>query len=59
MSLTTRRPAASVSPARSEGAVEAGLQSGLTSGEARRALGEHGPNAMPDISVHPVRLEIA
>ena len=29
---------------------------GLSSGEAQRRLGQFGPNATPDVSVHPLRL---
>jgi len=32
---------------------------GLTGDEARRRLGESGPNAMPDVSVHPLRRMLA
>jgi len=34
-------------------------QNGLTSGEARRRLDKFGPNAMPDISAHPLRSALA
>jgi len=34
-------------------------QNGLTSGEARRRLDKSGPNAMPDISAHPLRSALA
>jgi H+-transporting ATPase len=36
----------------------ADLPSGLTSDEARRRLQKFGPNAMPDTSVHPVRMAL-
>jgi H+-transporting ATPase len=32
--------------------------SGLTSDEARRRLAEVGPNAMPDTSLHPLRMAL-
>ena len=34
------------------------LPTGLTSGEARRRLEQLGPNAMPDTSVHPLRMAL-
>jgi len=34
------------------------LPSGLTSDEARRALEKFGPNAMPDTSLHPLRMAL-
>jgi len=35
-----------------------GLRNGLTRDEARRRLEECGPNAMPDTSVHPLRMAL-
>ena len=49
------RPASEV---KSASIVDVGLQSGLTSDEARRRLEKFGPNAMPDTSVHPLRMAI-
>lgn len=48
---------ASALPAKSAAAKD-GLASGLTSGEARRRLEKFGPNAMPDTSVHPLRMAL-
>jgi len=36
----------------------AGLQNGLTSDEARRRVEKFGPNAMPDTSMHPLRMAL-
>ena len=58
MSVISRRPAESVTPSKSPGAVTVGLQSGLTSIEARGRLQTLGPNAMPDTSVHPLRMAL-
>src|ERR1700683_1635419 len=45
-------------PSKSIGAANVGLQSGLTSIEARRRLDKFGANAMPDTSMHPLRMAI-
>jgi H+-transporting ATPase len=45
-------------PSKSIGAANVGLQSGLTSIEARRRLDKFGANAMPDTSMHPLRTAI-
>ena len=58
MSATARLPAEITAPSKSIGAVDADLQNGLTSSEAHRLLEEVGPNAMPDTSMHPVRMAI-
>jgi len=58
MSATARLPAKIATPSVSIGAVDADLQSGLTSSEAHRLLETVGPNAMPDTSMHPVRMAI-
>jgi H+-transporting ATPase len=58
MALTTRLSDESVVPSKSIGAVNAGLQGGLTSNEASRRLQTLGPNAMPDTSVHPLRMAL-
>jgi H+-transporting ATPase len=59
MTMTAGPPAISTSPAKSASAVNAGPKSGLTSDEARRRLEKFGPNAMPDTSVHPLRMAFA
>jgi H+-transporting ATPase len=58
MVVTARLPAEITAPSKSIGAVDADLQSGLTSSEAHRLLKEVGPNAMPDTGMHPVRMAI-
>ena len=58
MSATTSLSAESVAPSKSAGAVDVGLQSGLTADEAHRRLEKFGANAMPDTSVHPLRMAI-
>jgi len=58
MSVTARLPAKIAAPSKSIGAVDADLQNGLTSSEAHRLLETVGPNAMPDNSMHPVRMAI-
>ena len=45
-------------PSKSIGAANVGLQSGLTSIEARHRLDKFGANAMPDTSMHPLRMAI-
>ncbi len=57
MSATTSSSAESVAPSKS-GAVDIGLQSGLTTSEANRRLEKFGANAMPDTSMHPLRMAI-
>jgi H+-transporting ATPase len=54
----TRLSDESVAPSKSRRAVNAGLQPGLTSNEARRRLQTLGPNAMPDTSLHPLRMAL-
>jgi H+-transporting ATPase len=58
MAATTRLSAESAAPSKSTGAVNVGLQSGLTSSEARHRLENFGTNAMPDTSIHPLRMAI-
>jgi H+-transporting ATPase len=58
MSATARLPTKIATPSKSIGAVDPDLQSGLTSSEAHRLLETVGPNAMPDTSMHPVRMAI-
>jgi H+-transporting ATPase len=45
-------------PSKSVGAANVDLQSGLTSSEAHRRLEKFGANAMPDTSMHPLRMAI-
>jgi H+-transporting ATPase len=52
------RPAESTSPARSASGADVSPSNGLTSEEARRRLKKFGPNAMPDTTVHPLRMAI-
>ncbi len=58
--MTTTAPLSSPSvlPAKSAAAAPADLLAGLTSDEARRRLEKIGPNAMPDTSVHPLRMAL-
>jgi H+-transporting ATPase len=58
MSATTSLSAESIVPSKSAGAVDVGLQSGLTADEANRRLEKFGANAMPDTSMHPLRMAI-
>jgi H+-transporting ATPase len=48
----------SAPPSKSVGAVDVGLQDGLTTSEAHRPLEKFGANAMPDTSMHPLRVAI-
>jgi H+-transporting ATPase len=50
-------PAATATPASSKDAQKA-ASGGLTNDEARRRLAQSGPNAMPDTSVHPLRMAL-
>src|SRR5208282_295196 len=59
MPMTERSPAESALPNQTAGTVKAGSSDGLTSDEARRRLEKFGPNAMPDTSVHPLRMALA
>jgi H+-transporting ATPase len=58
MSATTSSSAESTAPSKSGGAVDVGLQDGLTTSEANRRLEKSGANAMPDTSMHPLRMAI-
>src|SRR5277367_3726289 len=58
MATTAPPSSASALPAKSVAAAKDDLQSGLTSDEARRRLEKFGPNAMPDTSVHPLRMAL-
>ena len=55
---TTPPPLESALIARSDAAAKADLPGGLTSDEARRRLAKFGPNAMPDTSLHPLRMAL-
>ncbi len=56
--MTTPSLAATALHPTSAPAADVGLQKGLTSDEARRRLEKFGPNAMPDTSVHPLRMAV-
>jgi H+-transporting ATPase len=56
--MTSPPPPASASNATSATAADVGLQKGLTSDEARRRVEKFGPNAMPDTSMHPLRMAL-
>jgi len=58
MSATASPSVESAAPLKSVGAVDAGLQNGLTTSEANRRLEKFGANAMPDTSIHPLRMAI-
>jgi H+-transporting ATPase len=58
MVASTRLSAEIAAPSESIGTVNVGLQSGLTSSEARRRLDKFGANAMPDTSIHPFRMAL-
>src|ERR1700728_2787535 len=55
MALTNSPPSASDSPAKSAPAAKDVQASGLSSEEARARLEKVGPNAMPDVALHPLR----
>ena len=58
MSANTSLSAESAPPSKSVGAVDVGLQNGLTTSEANQRLEKFGANAMPDTSMHPLRMAI-
>jgi len=58
MKTTIPLPSASALLARSTDAAKDDPPSGLTSAEARDRLAKLGPNAMPDTSVHPLRMAL-
>src|ERR1700685_1608368 len=58
MSTTTNTLTESVASSKLAGAVEVGPKSGLTADEAHRRLEKFGANAMPDTSMHPLRMAI-
>jgi H+-transporting ATPase len=55
MTITTRLSEVGARPAKSARTTDVGLQSGLTTDEARLRLENFGPNAMPDTTAHPLR----
>jgi H+-transporting ATPase len=54
----TRLSGESSPPSKTPAAVDVGLQGGLTTSEAGRRLQQVGANAMPDTSVHPLRMAL-
>src|SRR5579863_6168166 len=58
MATTIPQPSASALPKKSAVVAEDALPTGLTSDEARLRLKKFGPNAMPDTSVHPLRMAL-
>src|SRR5580700_8975994 len=50
--------APNVLPAKSAIAADSGPRTGITSDEGRRRLEKFGPNAMPDTSMHPLRMAL-
>ncbi|MGP8119103.1 MAG: HAD-IC family P-type ATPase [Xanthobacteraceae bacterium] len=58
MSTTARMAAETAAPVKSTGAVDVDSQGGLTTSEASRRLAKLGANAMPDTSVHPLRMAL-
>ncbi|MGO9359686.1 MAG: HAD-IC family P-type ATPase [Xanthobacteraceae bacterium] len=50
--------AETAAPVKSTGAVDVDSQGGLTTSEASRRLAKLGANAMPDTSVHPLRMAL-
>jgi H+-transporting ATPase len=58
MVASIRLSAESAAPSKPTGAANVGLQSGLTSSEARRRLEKFGANEMPDTSMHALRMAI-
>jgi len=56
--MTVAPATASASPDGAAGTSKEGSSSGLTSDEAGRRLKKFGPNAMPDTSVHPLRMAL-
>ena len=58
MITTAPPPSASALLAKSAAAAKDDLPSGLTRDEARRRLEKFGPNAMPDTTLHPLRMAL-
>jgi magnesium-transporting ATPase (P-type) len=58
MVTTAPPPFASALLAKSAAAAKDDLPGGLTSDDARRRLAKFGPNAMPDTTLHPLRMAL-
>ena len=58
MATTVPSPSTSTTLATPPGAANNDRPGGLTGGEARRRLAKFGPNAMPDTSLHPLRMAL-
>jgi H+-transporting ATPase len=58
VAATALLPPASALPTKSAADAKDGQPDGLTVEEARRRLEKFGPNAMPDTSVHPLRMAL-
>jgi H+-transporting ATPase len=58
MSATANVSAESAASSKSVGASNVDLQNGLSTGEAAQRLKKFGANAMPDTSMHPLRMAI-
>ncbi len=56
--MTTQSSVESVLPAESAKVANGAAENGLTSDEARRRLEKFGSNAMPDTTLHPLRLAL-
>ena len=58
MATIVPSPSTSTALAKPPGAANNNRPGGLTGGEARRRLAKFGPNAMPDTSLHPLRMAL-
>ena len=58
MSATANISAGSAAPSKSVDAISVGLPNGLSTAEATGRLKKFGANAMPDTSMHPLRMAI-
>src|ERR1035438_10342257 len=58
MSVTANVSAESAASPKSVGAINVDLRNGLSTGEAAQRLKKFGANAMPDTSMHPLRMAI-
>jgi H+-transporting ATPase len=56
--MAMKLSAESTSPPKSASTADVGSLNGLTSGEAHGRLEKFGPNAVPDTSVHPLRMAV-
>jgi H+-transporting ATPase len=56
--IAIRHPAVTASPVEPTSVRGPGPQKGLTNDEPRRRLAKFGPNAMPDTSMHPLRMAL-